>query len=235
MATRPRNFNPDFYYHVYNRGTEGINIFNSDEDYYHFLDSLAFYSYDQPIPYTVFKDLNPKTKAAYLNPKGWSTKRVKILAFCAMPNHFHLLLKPTATRGIPRFISDISNSHTRYFNLKHERAGRLFQETYKAKEISSEPSLMQVIRYIHLNPVFSSKTNPKKALIKPQDYPYSSYQNWIGQQSQSRLDQEELEQWLSYSGGPDKYRSFVESKITSDVASGIEDLILESLQPLGLK
>ena len=94
---------------------------------------------------------------------------------------------------------------------------------------------MQVIRYIHLNPVFSSKTNPKKALIKPQDYPYSSYQNWIGQQSQSRLDQEELEQWLSYSGGPDKYRSFVESKITSDVASGIEDLILESLQPLGLR
>uniref|UniRef100_A0A832E0K3 Transposase IS200-like domain-containing protein n=1 Tax=candidate division WWE3 bacterium TaxID=2053526 RepID=A0A832E0K3_UNCKA len=152
-----------------------------------------------------------------------------------MPNHFHLLLKPVATGGIPRFISDISNSHARYFNIKYERTGRLFQETYKAKEISSEPSLMQVIRYIHLNPVFSSKTNPKKALIKPQDYPYSSYRNWIGQQSQLRLDQEELERWISYSGGPDKYRSFVESKIGGDVTHGIEDLILESPQHLNPK
>lgn len=231
MATRPRNFNPDFYYHIYNRGTDGRNIFNGDDEYYHFLDSITFYTYEQPIPYTVFRELNPKTKAAYLNPKGWSTKRIGVLAFCAMPNHFHLLVKPEATGGIPRFVSDISNSHTRYFNLKHGRRGRLFQETYKAKEISSEPSLMQVTRYIHLNPVFSSKTNPKGILTKPQDYPYSSYRNWIEPQTQSRLDQEELERWLSYSGGPDKYRSFVESKIGGDVARGIEDLILESLQP----
>ncbi len=231
MATRPRNFNLDFYYHIYNRGTEGRNIFESANDYYHFLNSLAFYTYEQSIPYTIFRELTPKTKAAYLNPKGWGTKRVKILAFCAMPNHFHILLKPAVIGGIPRFVSDVSNSHARYFNIKYKRTGRLFQETYKAKEISSEPSLMQVSRYIHLNPILSSKTNPKGTFTNPQDYPYSSYREWIGQQTQSQLDKEELELWLSYSGGRDKYRSFVESKIGEDIAHGIEDLILESPQP----
>ncbi|OGC54196.1 hypothetical protein A2797_00200 [candidate division WWE3 bacterium RIFCSPHIGHO2_01_FULL_48_15] len=233
MATKPRNFNSSFYYHVFNCGVEKRTIFLTKRDYQRCLDTIRHYLRDQLLPYVEFQRLTPTAKDSYLqvmqsDPKGSSAQRIRILAYCLMPNHFHFLIKPARTDGITKFISDISNSYTRYFNIKNKRIGGLFQGTFKAKEITSDASLLQVSRYIHLNPIMSSRTNPKGSLImKPENYTFSSYADWIGLQKPDITDPEELKSWLDFAGGPQKYRDFVESKIKSTPTLGIEDLILE--------
>lgn len=229
MSTKPRFFKPDFYYHIYNCGVEKRNIFTSARDYQRFLGTISFYLYDQCISYVQFHRLTAGAKRFYIrtNPKGLETLWVKLLAYCLMPNHFHLLLRPVKETGITRFISDISNSYTRYFNVKNDRIGGLLQGTFKSKEISTEGSLLQVSRYIHLNPLMSSKTNPYRSLKKPEDYPYSSYSEWVDPRPSAWIYQDEVSRWVKHIGGRERYRKFVESKIDQDPKCGIEDLILE--------
>ena len=133
-----------------------------------------------------------------------------------MPNHFHFLVKPAKNGGLPRFISDITNSYTKYFNIKNKRLGNLFQGTFKAKEVTSEASLLQVSRYIHLNPE------------NPDTYPYSSYRDWLGTGSSKIADREEINRWLKIAGGSKAYQTFVNAKRTTDPSLGIEELTLES-------
>ncbi|GMR18879.1 MAG: hypothetical protein BMS9Abin34_001 [Patescibacteria group bacterium] len=229
MPTKPRNFDTELYYHVYNRGVEKRDIFATKRDYQRFLSTLVFYLHDQEIPYTVFQGSTPEVRAAYfqLNPRGSETQRVRVLAYCLMPNHFHLLLKPVRADGVTKYVSDISNSHTKYFNLKNKRVGRLFQNTFKSKEVSSEPSLMQLTRYIHLNPVLSTKTNLPTAAPAPQSYPYSSYAAWVGLRPANIVNNEELKTWLRWAGGSDKYKEFVEAKLAKSSALAIKELLLD--------
>lgn len=238
MATEPRLFDPNYYYHIYNRGVEKRNIFTSGRDYEQFLGTLRFYLNDQRIPYSYYLRLNDEAKEIYdrNNPTGLKVPRVGIISYCLMPNHFHLVLKLNQDNGITRFLSDISNSYTRYFNTKNERVGRLFQGPFKSKEVRSEESLLQLTRYIHINPITSPKANPNNTL-KPEDYLFSSYKEWVNaSQSQSNpsglrdlqiLDRKELSMFIKLAGGKEAYKEFVEAKIGTDPSLGIEDLILE--------
>jgi putative transposase len=223
MATQPRFFDSILYYHIYNRGVEKRTIFKTERDYQRFLDILRFYIHDQKIAFTTFERLKKEEKTNYfkLNPETPEKRRVHIICHCLMPNHFHFLLKGVRYNGITLFISDISNSHTRYFNLKHKRVGRLFQGTFKSKEIVGEESLLQVSRYIHLNPVISKLTE------RPENQSYNSYKNWIGQGDSSLLNQDLINTWTEKVKGPEGYKKFVESKIDEDPKRGIENLVLE--------
>lgn len=218
MATKPRSFDPNFYYHVYNCGVEKRQTFLNERDYQRFLGAVEYYLHDQGISYIQFQDLNEKAKKLYrqLNPEGLETLRVRVIAFCIMPNHFHFLIKPAKAGGLPRFVSDITNSYTKYFNIKNKRVGNLFQGTFKAKPITSEASLLQVSRYIHLNPE------------NPDTYPYSSYHDWLGTGSSKIVDREELNRLLEIAGGPKVYQTFVDSKRDTDPALGIEEFTLEN-------
>lgn len=229
MPTKPRFFDLDFYYHIYNCGVERRDIFLQTHDYHRLLDTISFYLFKQSIAYSQYLELTAEAKQAYntLNPKGLEKLRVKLVSFCLMPNHFHLLVKPVWENGITQFVSDISNSYTRYFNIKYERLGRLFQGIFKSKEITTEQSLLQVSRYIHLNPVKSTKTNPLGSFRNPADYPFSSYQEWAGMSKVGLTLPEEVSRWLDYVGGRKAYKDFVEAKIDQSVAVGIEDLIIE--------
>lgn len=230
MVTAPRYFNPDLYYHVYNCGVEKRTIFLTPADYARFSSTCEYYLHDQRISYAQFQELKTDVKETYLklNPKGLETLLVKILSYCFMPNHFHFMLKPVKDFGITQFIADISNSYTRYFNIKNDRIGSLLQGTFKAKEISTDESFHQVNRYVHLNPVVSSKTNPDN-MLRPEDYPFSSYREWIilNPKGLKLIDQDEVARWLFSTGGREGYKEFVESKIGKDPKIGIEDLILE--------
>jgi len=226
MVSLPRPFDTNFYYHTYNRGVEKRAIFETERDYQRFLETLHFYLYDQKSSFTFFQRFTEERKKAYLeaNPRDLNTQRAHLIAYCLMPNHFHLLLKGARYDGVTLFLADISNSHTRYFNIKHERVGRLFQGPFKSKEISDEGSLLQVSRYIHLNPV------PAGLARKPEDYPYSSYKTWIGRGKDSLLSHGSISEWLKKFGGAEKYKKFVEAKIGEtgkDSKRGIENLVLE--------
>ena len=223
MVTQPRFFDTILYYHIYNRGVEKRTIFKTERDYQRFLDILHFYLHKQKISFTTFERLKKEEKANYfkINPETPEKRRVHIICYCLMPNHFHLLLKGVRYDGITSFVSDISNSHTRYFNIKYERVGRLFQGTFKSKEIVGEESILQVSRYIHLNPVLS------KIVKKPENYSYSSYKSWIGKRNSSLVSQGLISSWLKNFGGAEKYKKFVESKIGEDPKRGMENLALE--------
>lgn len=223
MPTRPRFFDTTLYYHIYNRGVEKRTIFKTGRDYQRFFDILRFYLHDQKISFATFQRLKEEEKANYfkVNPEMPEKRRVHIICYCLMHNHFHLLLNGVRYNGITSFVSDVSNSHTRYFNIKHERVGRLFQGTFKSKEIVGEESLLQVSRYIHLNPVISETVG------RPEDYSHSSYKLWVGQERSSLVSQGLVSIWLEKFGGTENYKKFVESKIDEDPKWGIENLTLE--------
>lgn len=203
---------------------EKRKTFNDAHDYSRFLETVGHYLYKQTIPYSQFNKLIEESRNAYLktNPPGSRTKRVAVLAYCLMPNHFHFLIKQLRSSGISDFISDITNSYTKYFNTKYERLGYLFQGNFKAKEISDENSLLQVSRYIHLNPVKSTKVNWKKEI---ENYPYTSYKNWIRPEDSPIIKLNELKTLLKFR--PKEYRNFVNSKAKNSSFIGIEDLVLE--------
>jgi len=101
---------------------------------------------------------------------------VEIIAFCLMPNHYHLTLKQLTLKGISTFMHKLGTSFTNYFNIRQKRSGRLFETTFKAVIVDSEEQLLHLSRYQHLNP---RKLNLKtsKQLI---NYPWSSLATYLG-------------------------------------------------------
>jgi len=122
------------------------------------------------------------------------------------------------------FLSDVVNSYTRYFNRRNERFGVLFQGPYKSKNISEVGSLLQVSRYIHLNPLGLKTELSDEDIVK---YPYSSYACWIGGKDAELVDGKELSRWTNSGSGKQSYKEFVESKLGKNISSGIESLVLE--------
>lgn len=145
------------YYHVYNRGAGKSNIFEDNQDYIVFLHYLEKY-------------LNPTKENSFASA-------VKLLAYCLMPNHFHLLIHQNGRDGLMKFMRALCTSYAMYFNKRHERSGTLFQGIYKAANIESDSYLLHLSRYIHLNPQGNWR-----------NYQYSSYQAYSGNQKFSWLD-----------------------------------------------
>lgn len=103
--------------------------------------------------------------------------RVEILAYCLMPTHYHFLLKQKQNKGIQKFMTDLANSFTKFYNIKNEREGPLFIPRFKSVRITSEDQLKHVCRYIHLNPYSGGIITDLKQL---EDYRWSSYREYIG-------------------------------------------------------
>lgn len=154
------------FYHIFNRGVEKRTIFTDDRDKNRFLKTLSYYQY-----------LGPKPRLSIFNPlihKELKTdKIIEIVAFCLMPNHFHLLLKQNHDKGISEFLSKLSNSYSKYFNTKHKRVGPLFQGEFKAVLVESDEQLLHLSRYVHLNPFVSG------LVTNLRDYPWSSYLEYL--------------------------------------------------------
>lgn len=132
---------PENYYHVYNRGVEKRLIFLDDKDYAVFLNLLKRHLDEEE-----FKD---KYGRQYQN----FYKDLELLAYCLMPNHYHLLfyLKADST-SLPKVMRLVANTYVSYFNKKYRRVGHLFQDRFKASMILRDDYLQHISRYIHLNP-----------------------------------------------------------------------------------
>src|SRR3989344_5153880 len=150
MPSRIIPFVNGHFYHVYNRGSERRSTFENQRDYQRFLKTLKYYQIEGPKPrFSKFPSLT-------ITKLDNSKRLVEIIAYCLMPNHFHLLLKQVRDNGITESLSKVSNSYTKYFNTKHSRVGHLFQGEFKAVIIESDEQLVHVSRYIHLNPISSA-------------------------------------------------------------------------------
>ncbi|MDT8337353.1 MAG: transposase [Candidatus Izemoplasmatales bacterium] len=102
---------------------------------------------------------------------------VNIHCFCLMPNHYHLLLSTENKSSLTTFMRKVGTGYTLYFNEKYNRSGCLFQGRYKSIFIESNKYLIQLSKYIHLNPT-------KDCIVDNlMNYKYSSYLEYIGKKN----------------------------------------------------
>jgi len=136
-----KQYAPESYYHIYNRGVNKQDIFKSDYDYKVFLNYLKRHLSKEP----------QTDKYGRQHPHFYS--EIELLAFCLMPNHFHLLVYQAQNdKAISKFLQSLSTGYSMYFNKTHNRLGGLFQGTFRASRITRDEYLQHISRYIHLNP-----------------------------------------------------------------------------------
>lgn len=126
-------------------------------------------------------------------------KVVEILCYCLMPNHFHFLVRQLKDGGISQFVSQVSNSYTKFFNTKYDRVGALLQGVFSAVLVETDGQLVHLSRYIHLNPLVSD-------LVKNlSTYKWSSYVEYVS--GQGLLCS--VSEILGYFASPAAYEKFV--------------------------
>jgi putative transposase len=181
-----KRYAEDSYYHIYNRGVNRANVFNKPEDYWYFL--------------SLFKRhlSNESSFDKYGREVAHLTSDVELLAFCLMPNHFHLLVYNINQRGITNLMQRILTAYSMYFNKKYKRVGSLFQSTYKASLIDKDNYLIHISRYIHLN--------PQDIDVSYKNYDYSSYEYYTKKLNAEWLHPDKI---LDLFNGQDDYIKFV--------------------------
>lgn len=169
MAKRNLVFATGEIYHIYNRASEKKTIFNNNREYSRFVDLIKFYQSEQSHKFSFYS----REQRNDLMHHGGGSPLIKIICYCIMPNHFHLLIKQARDEGITAFMRKIADGYSKYFNTLHHRVGPLFQGNFRAVRIVDNSQLLNVGRYIHLNPLTGYLV---KDLIS---YPWSSYREYI--------------------------------------------------------
>lgn len=205
---------PGQIYHVFNRGVERRTVFMNGSEYRRAIETINFYRFvDLPLRYSHFLNLSDFRKKNVL--ESFAKTEVQILAFCLMPNHFHFLLRQETDHGLSRFISNFTNSYSKFFNIKHDRIGPLFQGTFKSVLIETDEQFVHLSRYIHLNPV-ASFLIPEEKL---DSYPWSSLPEFLGQTDRNISDHKEI---LNYFKSREDYRKFVHDRVK--IAQSLEKI-----------
>ncbi len=164
-----------------------MSIVYDEADKWRFLKTLRYFN-DEFSPPNIFRQLDLLIKANQCRlfewPKNWPAHKpiVKILAYCLMPNHFHLLLKETTEGGISKFMQKFGDGFTKYINIKYNETGRIFQGSYKAKTITDDEFIRYLDTYIQVfNPLELYSGGIKTALKEfdkafkfAMDYPFCS-------------------------------------------------------------
>lgn len=197
----------DQIYHVFNRGINHQPTFLDKLDYKRAMLVLDFYRFGNlTTRLSKFLTLSNDDRVKLMEHlRKENDKLVEIMAFCLMPNHFHLLLKQLKDKGISKFLSNLQNSYTRYFNTKRERDGSLFLDQFKAVLIRTDEQLVHVSRYIHLNPYTGYVVKDIVNLFK---YPWSSLGDYLKDHSEVC----ELDTLKSFFKTPKGYQNFIEDQ-----------------------
>jgi len=136
---------PGAWYHVMNHGRRSEIIFSGKTDYLMFIDLLIEIS------------------------EMWNAK---IAAYCLMTNHYHILLQ-TPDANISRCMRHLNSVYTQRYNRRHGFDGQIFRGRYKSILVCNDSHLLQLVRYIHKNPV-------KAGMVKDMpDYEWSSYKGYL--------------------------------------------------------
>ena len=220
-------------YHVYNRGVDKRDVFLEDKDYLRFIHDLFEFNDTEPavrtnIRFSLRKPSQATTRTVsqclQVQPVNIEKRKrkllVEILAFCLMPNHYHLLLRQKIEKGIVQFMQKIGTGYTLYFNqknLKNIRVGALFQGRFRAVAIREEGHFLSIPNYIHFNPLDLSLyewrerkiKNSKQALAFLENYRWSSFMDYIGKKNFPSVTQREL--LSDILGEPKKYKKDIQN------------------------
>src|SRR3989338_4312931 len=167
-------------FHICNRGVEKRTIFLNDNDYRRFLEN-AYRSNNRS------DAIRFRGTDLFFNPPP-QEKIVDILKWSLLPNHYHLLVVELIEGGAIEFTKRLGNGYTKYFNIKYDRSGYLFQNKAQIIEPKSHAHNLYLPLYVELNPLdLIEKTwreqgmsNKKKTLEFLMNYPWSSFQTYFG-------------------------------------------------------
>ena len=193
MPYRTVHFAAGQYYHLYNRGVAGQPIFRDDGNYLFVLRLV-------------------KTYAAALH--------LAVIAYCLMPNHYHLLLRQDGEASAGLLPQRVFNSYSKAFNKLRGRTGVLFEGRYQAVRVAEEGYVVHLCRYIHANPT-------KDRLVPlPEEWPYSNYLEWIDMRSGTLVDRSFLR---GYFPVVESYRQFEMDYLAglARLPAGIEGYLLD--------
>ncbi|MCG3205365.1 MAG: Chromosomal replication initiator protein DnaA [Elusimicrobia bacterium] len=146
---RPRRYEfQGAFYHVYSRGNRRETIYRETDDFEKF-EGILF----------------EKAQISEIQLWGW----------CLMPNHFHMLVS-TPQANLNVFMRRLLTSYALWFNKRHQLTGHVFESRYKARICDHDAYLLQLIKYIHLNPV---RTRKHTLVQKLEDWKWSSHRFYL--------------------------------------------------------
>ncbi len=122
---------------------------------------------------TIFTNVSERQKFLYYLRENIKRYQVVLYAYVLMDNHYHLLVE-TMLPNLNRFMHDVNTAYSVFHNRRIGRVGPLFQGRYKAIIVDKEPYLLELSRYIHLNPVRAGY------LQRAENYRWSSYRVYLG-------------------------------------------------------
>jgi putative transposase len=146
MPRQARKKSASGIYHIMLRGINRQVLYEDEEDKEKFLDTIRQYKQKNDL---------------------------KILGYCLMDNHVHILIKE-GNEPIANTMKRIGVSYVFWYNWKYKRSGHLFQDRYKSEVIENDEYLLAVLRYIHQNPVSAGIEQEMSR------YKWSSYNEYVG-------------------------------------------------------
>ena len=159
-------------YHVIARGIERRAVFRDDQDRKGLIERLSVLVQEESID---------------------------LFAYVLLDNHFHLVARRQQS-PLAQFMRRLLTGHTVTFNRRHRRAGHLFQNRYKSVLCDEDSYLLQLVRYVHLNPVRA------RIVADPADYRWSSHAAYLERRAPKWLNTREV---LEQLGGRAAYRRFI--------------------------
>jgi putative transposase len=167
------------YYHLYNQSIDKKSILKYQNCPSRALNLLNYYRFEKtPLSFHKFNKLSSKFQEKILaNFEKEAKFKIKVIAFCLMPTHFHLLLKQEVKNGIVNYLSNFQNAFAKFFNLKYHKKGSLFNGRFKSVLVKDDDQLLHLSRYIHLNPYSSGVIRTKEGLVS---YSWSSFSQYLG-------------------------------------------------------
>lgn len=193
-------------YHVFNRSVGKEYTFSHKSYLSKIIEIVDYYRFPQQVRLSQFKLLPQEVKKAYHEAYIQKPPLVEIYAFSFMPNHYHFLLRQLVDGGIVRFTANVQNSFAKYFNLRSNRHGTLFENAFKARRPETDEEALHVSRYIHLNPVTAFLIEFDQLA----HYRWTSFPLYVNEEVDSLLKTDFLLQLI---GSRQKYRAFVEDQV----------------------
>lgn len=232
---RSKEYSNNSYYHIYNRGVEKRLIFLDEEDYIVFLSYLKEYLLPKDTeelqkllanPLLTCKEKDKILKKLDLNNFA---DEITLLAYCLMPNHFHLLIKQKSASSINKFMQSLATRYAMYFNRKYKRVGFLCQDVYKAKPVYTDEQLLSLSRYIHRNDVLIVQEPVLHTFKKVKGYfsQPSSYPEYLGLRKSAWVHPEEILGYFSKAYPQSSYQKFIEEEDDLIIADTSQEVFLD--------
>lgn len=206
MPYRKEKFVNGYYYHIFNKTIDRLPAFINRSFYKLFLNLIKYYrSENAKIRYSFFINLEKEEKILIeekINDK--KSFLVDIGCFCLLENHYHFLLKQNKDDGIIKFISNLTNAFTKYYNIINKRIGPLFLPRFHSVLIKNREQFIHLSRYIHLNPYshgFIKNINQLKY------YPYSSFMLFFKKDFNSLINKKII--LSEFNNSQKRYQEFV--------------------------